>query len=50
MNYNLIESDFPHVWGFAFEHGIHVTPDGNAYGFGSKHQVIFYHQDGTSDW
>ncbi|SMX31182.1 hypothetical protein [Actibacterium lipolyticum] len=48
--YNLIESDFPHVWGFAFEHGIHVNLNGNAYGFGSKPKVIFYHQDGTSSW
>jgi hypothetical protein len=41
---SVIESDFPHVWGFAFEHGIHITPNSEAYGFGSDPKVIFYHR------
>ena len=48
--YDLIEADFPHVWGFAFEQGIHVTPDGHAYGFGTRPKAIFHHRDGTSSW
>lgn len=47
---SLIESDFPHVWGFAFEYGIHIAPSGEAYGFGSDPKVIFYHSNGYSGW
>lgn len=46
----LIEDDFPHVWGFAFEHGIHLGPDGTAWGFGSRPRVIFRLGSNTSVW
>jgi len=45
-----IVDEFPHVWGFAYEHGIHVTPMGHAYGFGSRPRVIFYLQAETHNW
>jgi hypothetical protein len=45
-----IEGHFLHVWGVAFEHGIHMPPNDNCYGFGSKRCVIFYHQAGMPTW
>ena len=46
----LIEDDFPHVWGFAYPHGIHTAPDGEAYGFGSRPRAIFHHHGSSSGW
>ncbi|AFO91458.1 hypothetical protein PGA1_c17580 [Phaeobacter inhibens DSM 17395] len=47
---SLMEDDFPHVWGFAFEHGIHIRPDGEAFGFGSRPRVIFHLGSNASNW
>ncbi|ATG43813.1 hypothetical protein PhaeoP18_01854 [Phaeobacter piscinae] len=47
---SLVEDDFPHVWGFAFDHGIHVGPDGEAFGFGSHPRVIFHLGSNASSW
>lgn len=47
---SLVQSDFPHVWGFAFEHGIHVGPDGEAFGLGSRPRVIFRLGSHASSW
>lgn len=47
---SLVEEDFPHVWGFVFEHGIHVGPDGEAFGFGSRPRVIFRLGSNESSW
>ena len=49
-NLSLVEEDFPHVWGFAFEHGIHVGPEGVAFGFGSRPRVIFRLAPNASSW
>lgn len=46
----LIQDDFPHVWGFAFEHGIHLGPNGEAFGFGSRPRVIFRLGSDASTW
>lgn len=46
----LIESDFPHVWGFAFEQGIRIAPNHEAYGLGSRPRVVFYNSHGASSW
>jgi hypothetical protein len=45
-----INQAFPHVWGFAFSHGIHVTPNGDAYGFGGNPRAIFHIAAGAADW
>lgn len=50
VSLNLIESDFPHVRGFAFEHGIHIAPNLDGYGFGSDPRMIFYARHGSSNW
>ncbi|MFV1530999.1 MULTISPECIES: hypothetical protein [unclassified Phaeobacter] len=50
LSLSLVEEDFPHVWGFAFEHGIHVGPDGEAFGFGSRPRVIFRLGSNESSW
>lgn len=47
---SLVEEDFPHVWGFAFEHGIHIGPYGGAFGFGSRPRVIFRLGPDASSW
>ena len=47
---SVVEDDFPDVWGFAFEHGIHVGPDGEAFGFGSRPRVIFRLGSHASSW
>lgn len=47
---SLMEEDFPHVWGFAFEHGIHIGPDGVDFGFGSRPRVIFRLGHDDSSW
>lgn len=47
---SLVEGDFPHVWGSAFEHGIHVGRDGEAFGFGSRPRVIFRLVSNASNW
>ena len=47
---SLVEEEFPHVWGFAFEHGIHVGPNGGAFGFGSRPRVIFHFVPDASSW
>lgn len=49
-NLSIVEEDFPHVWGFAFEHGIHVGPEGVAFGFGSRPRVIFRLAPNASSW
>jgi hypothetical protein len=49
-NLSLVDEDFPHVWGFAFEHGIHVGPEGVAFGFGSRPRVIFRLAPNASSW
>ncbi len=46
----LIQNDFPHVWGFAFEHGIHLGPNGAAFGFGSRPRVIFRLGSDATAW
>lgn len=45
-----VQGDFPHVWGFAFENGIHIGPDGVAFGFGSRPHVIFRLGQDASSW
>ena len=47
---SLVEEEFPHVWGFAFEHGIHIGPNGGAFGFGSRPRVIFRFVPDASSW
>jgi hypothetical protein len=47
---SLVEDDFPHVWGFAFDRGIHVGPNGEAFGFGSRPRVIFRLGSNASSW
>ena len=47
---SLVEEEFPHVWGFAFEHGIHIGPNGQAFGFGSRPRVIFRFVPDASSW
>lgn len=46
----LIQNDFPPVWDFAFEHGIHRGLEGNAIGFGSRPRMIFRLGSGASGW
>ncbi|NRB36505.1 MAG: hypothetical protein HRU31_17600 [Rhodobacteraceae bacterium] len=46
----LVKEDFPHVWGFAFEHGIHVGPDGESFGFGFRPRVIFHFGSNGLSW
>jgi hypothetical protein len=47
---SLIEDDFPHVWGGAFEHGIHVRSNGEAFGFGSRPRLIFHLNPNALTW
>jgi len=47
---NLIKDPFPHVWGFAYRHGIHLSSQGQAYGFGSKPRAIFYTDNKQATW
>ncbi|MEP3634158.1 MAG: hypothetical protein ABJQ23_19645 [Shimia thalassica] len=49
-NLKRIESDFPHVWGGAFEQGIRISPKHDAYGLGSRPRVVFYIPHGASSW
>ena len=44
-----ITDDFPHLSGFAHKN-IHLTPNSDAYGFGSKPKGIFYLPKGAEDW
>jgi hypothetical protein len=46
----LLQRDFPHGWGHAFEHGIHIGPHGDAFGFGFRPRVIFRLGHDASSW
>ena len=48
--YRKIEDEFPHVWGGAYQYGIHILPHGDAIGLGNKPWRIYHLRAGTSDW
>ena len=45
-----IKSEFPHLRGFVYEHGVHIGPDGSGYGFDIEPKLVFYIEPKGETW
>ncbi len=50
QQYRKITAEFPHLWGFAFDNGIHQLADGDTVGIGWKPRKIYHLKAGDNEF